>query len=147
MVVLLMHVVPEGVVLVPDFWSVLPQAATTAALRISNGRKVRDMSFLGRGFRTSPDVAQIAQDTESFTLESPQLVVNRNNNFTGAPVANNLLLRGAGLSLDWQQGAGVNLKATWARRMGDNPNPTATGTDQDGTLVLDRMWLNASLAF
>ncbi len=88
---------------------------------------------------------------QGFTLSGfydfGQLVVNRNNNFTGAPVANNLLLRGAGLSLDWQQGAGVNLKATWARRMGDNPNPTATGTDQDGTLVLDRMWLNASLAF
>ncbi len=76
-----------------------------------------------------------------------QVLVNRNNDFTGALLANNLVLRGAGLALDWQQGAGVNLKATWARRMGDNPNPTATGTDQDGTLVLDRMWLNASLAF
>ena len=56
----------------------LLQAAATAAHRISNGRKVRDLSFLGRGFRTSPDVARIALDTESFTLESPQLVVNRN---------------------------------------------------------------------
>ncbi len=88
---------------------------------------------------------------QGFTLSGfydyGQVDVNRNNDFTGALLANNLVLRGAGLALDWQQGAGVNLKATWARRMGDNPNPTATGTDQDGTLVLDRMWLNASLAF
>ncbi len=89
--------------------------------------------------------------SQGFTLSGfydyGQVLVNRNNDFTGALLANNLVLRGAGLALDWQQGAGVNLKATWARRMGDNPNPTATGTDQDGTLVLDRMWLNASLAF
>jgi len=76
-----------------------------------------------------------------------QVTVNRNNDFTGAPAANKLQLRGAGLALDWQASSAVNLKASWSHRIGDNPNPTATGTDQDGTLVLDRFWLNANFAF
>lgn len=56
-------------------------------------------------------------------------------------------LKGAGLSLAWQTPVGVNLKATWARRIGDNPNPTATGQDQDGSLDKNRLWLSASLPF
>ena len=55
--------------------------------------------------------------------------------------------KGAGLSLAWQADFGLNLKATWAHRIGDNPNPTATGNDQDGTLKKDRVWLNAAMAF
>lgn len=60
---------------------------------------------------------------------------------------NSYTLKGAGLSLAWQSDFGLNLKATWAHRIGDNPNPTATGNDQDGTLKEDRIWLNAAMAF
>lgn len=56
-------------------------------------------------------------------------------------------LKGYGLSLGWQAPVGVNLKATWAHRIGDNPNPTATGKDQDGSLDKNRLWLSASLPF
>lgn len=56
-------------------------------------------------------------------------------------------LKGYGLSLGWQTPAGVNLKATWARRIGQNPNPTAAGKDQDGSLDKNRLWLSASLPF
>jgi hypothetical protein len=42
---------------------------------------------------------------------------------------------------------GPGLKATWAHRLGDNPNPTATGNDQDGSLLKNRFWLVATLAF
>ncbi|NVO07914.1 MAG: ShlB/FhaC/HecB family hemolysin secretion/activation protein, partial [Rhodoferax sp.] len=42
-------------------------------------------------------------------------------------------LQGYGLALGWQTPAGVNLSASWARRLGTNPNPTATGNDQDGS--------------
>jgi hemolysin activation/secretion protein len=75
------------------------------------------------------------------------VTVNRDNNFTGAPTLNDYNLKGAGLALAWQSNAGLNLKATWARRIGDNPNPTTVGNDQDGSLVLDRFWLTASMAF
>jgi hemolysin activation/secretion protein len=56
-------------------------------------------------------------------------------------------LQGYGLSLGWQAPVGVNLKATWAHRMGDNPNPTPAGNDQDGSLTQGRLWLSASLTF
>lgn len=89
---------------------------------------------------------------EGFTLtgfyDYGQLTVNRNNSFAGAPAINSYSLQGRGLSLAWQSGRrGPSLKATWARRMGGNPNPTATGTDQDGSFIRDRLWLSASLTF
>jgi hemolysin activation/secretion protein len=56
-------------------------------------------------------------------------------------------LKGAGLAANWTTDFGLNLKATWARRIGDNPNPTNTGRDQDSTLDKDRLWLQASFAF
>ena len=56
-------------------------------------------------------------------------------------------LKGYGLSLGWLAPMGVNLKATWAHRIGNNPNPTATGRDQDGSLDKNRLWLSASLPF
>jgi hypothetical protein len=39
------------------------------------------------------------------------------------------------------------LQAIWARRLGENPNPSASGLDQDGTLDKDRWWLSAKLPF
>ncbi len=56
-------------------------------------------------------------------------------------------LKGYGLALGWQAPNGVNLKATWARRIGNNPNPTSEGKDQDGSLDLNRFWLQATLPF
>ncbi len=56
-------------------------------------------------------------------------------------------LQGAGLGVSWQTPVGATVKAVWAHRLGDNPNPTATGTDQDGTLSLSRWWFTASLPF
>ncbi|MCF8169464.1 MAG: ShlB/FhaC/HecB family hemolysin secretion/activation protein [Rhodoferax sp.] len=56
-------------------------------------------------------------------------------------------LQGAGVGLTWQTSVGATFKAFWAHRIGDNPNPTATGADQDGTLSLNRWWLTASMPF
>lgn len=75
------------------------------------------------------------------------VTVNRNNSFIGAPVLNNYSLQGFGVALGLLTDLGVNLKATWARRIGNNPNPTATGNDQDGTLYKNRLWLQASMGF
>lgn len=58
-----------------------------------------------------------------------------------------LNLRGYGLSASWRGPGGLMLKATWARRNGSNPLPTANGTDGDGTLSLNRLWLSANLTF
>ncbi len=56
-------------------------------------------------------------------------------------------LKGAGLAATWQASFGLNLKATWARRIGDNPNPAPNGDDQDGSLNKNRFWLSASQSF
>lgn len=75
------------------------------------------------------------------------VTVNRNNDFASAASPNAYELRGNGLALTWQAESGLNIKTIWARRVGDNPNPTNAGLDQDGTLVRDRFWLQASLPF
>jgi hemolysin activation/secretion protein len=76
---------------------------------------------------------------------------NVHNNYTGAPELNTFALKGAGLSLGWRHTSGLNVQATYARRIGDNPNAntsdTNRGADQDGTLHRNRLWLTASVAF
>lgn len=71
--------------------------------------------------------------------------VNRNNNYTGAPTLNTFYLQGFGITTAWANNSGFSVKATWARRIGNNPNPTATGNDQDGSLQRDRIWLQATM--
>jgi hemolysin activation/secretion protein len=75
-----------------------------------------------------------------------QVVVNHDNDFTGAAKVNRISLKGAGLSFGWQGPVGMSVRVTWARRIGSNPSPTAAGLDQDGTLVRNRFWLQAGLA-
>lgn len=73
--------------------------------------------------------------------------VNHDNHFPGAPALGSYSLKGAGLSVAWLASFGLNLKATWARRIGDNPNPTLAGTDQDGSFRKNRFWLQATMPF
>lgn len=75
------------------------------------------------------------------------VTVNRNNDFVGFATINRISLRGGGLALGWQGESGASMKLVWARRLGENPNPAATGNDQDGTLIRNRFWLNANLPF
>ena len=56
-------------------------------------------------------------------------------------------LAGSGLSVAWMAPWGGSVRATYARRIGGNPNPTTTGRDQDGSLDIDRWWLTAALPF
>jgi len=75
------------------------------------------------------------------------VLINPDNNFSGASALNQYALKGAGLAVSYQANSGASIKATVAKRMGDNPNPTSTGLDQDGSLVKSRLWLNANLPF
>jgi hemolysin activation/secretion protein len=56
-------------------------------------------------------------------------------------------LKGYGVGYGFVSVNGISLKAMVARRLGHNPNPTSTGQDQDGSLAMNRFWLNANLAF
>ena len=61
---------------------------------------------------------------------------------------NILRYRGYGASLVWQGPNNFTVTATWAQRIGNNPNPyPGSSNDQDGTKKIDRLWLAASLPF
>ncbi len=72
---------------------------------------------------------------------------NKNNDIVGAATPNSYDLKGVGVSMGWLAPFGLALKATLARRVGTNPNPTVTGNDQDGSLKKNRVWLQASMPF
>ena len=72
---------------------------------------------------------------------------NADNNLTAAASPAAWYLQGAGLSLGWQSPQGVDIKASLAQRVGNNPAAQSNGSDNDGTLRLNRAWLVASVAF
>lgn len=88
-------------------------------------------------------------DTTALSVfyDTGSVTVNPRNDYAGASALNSYGLDGAGLALAWSGERGVSARLVWARRLGDNPNPSATGQDQDGTLVRDRLWASALLAF
>lgn len=71
--------------------------------------------------------------------------------FVGQPTPEVLTYQGLGAALVWQGPRGLTLSAAWAKRIGSNPNPHINPeqkkTDQDGTLVRDRVWVTATLPF
>ena len=67
------------------------------------------------------------------------------HNFAGT--APSYELKGYGVGLAWTAPFGLKVNAALAHRQGDNPNPTATGRDQDGSLDRFRLWLNAVVPF
>jgi hemolysin activation/secretion protein len=71
---------------------------------------------------------------------------NVDNNYLGAPALNSYSLQGVGLTLSGQVKQ-LNLRLTYARRLGSNPNPSASGADQDGSLIRNRVWLQAAGSF
>lgn len=76
-----------------------------------------------------------------------QVRVNVDNDFPSAPPVNRYALQGGGVAVAWSHPRGFSARATWARRVGDNPNPDPKGNDQDGKLTRDRVWLEAGYAF
>ena len=73
---------------------------------------------------------------------------NISNSYPGAPELNEYSLSGSGLALNWLVVDTLSIRATWARREGQNPKPNdVTGRDQDGTLVKDRIWVTVSASF
>ncbi len=56
-------------------------------------------------------------------------------------------LRGYGLGALWQGPAGLTVRLSWSHRNGQNPHPTPSGTDGDGTLRKNRLWTSVTLPF
>lgn len=73
--------------------------------------------------------------------------VNHDNNVTSPAHPNDYRLQGYGMSLAWQATSVLDVKATLARRLGNNPAAQANGNDSDGTKKINRLWLSTSLTF
>lgn len=79
-----------------------------------------------------------------------QVKQNKNNakaDGTSISTLNQFNLSGYGVSISWEGPYRSQLRAILARRVGSNPNPTATGNDQDGSLKLNRFWVTGSIPF
>ena len=75
------------------------------------------------------------------------VTINRDNRFAGGAPVNAESLQGAGITVSWRPVPRATVRATWSHRLGENPNPTAFGFDQDGSLVRNRIWVVASFGF
>jgi hemolysin activation/secretion protein len=73
--------------------------------------------------------------------------VNERNDIAGSASPNTIELKGAGVSASWVARFGLSVRITVAHRIGSNPDPTSTGTDQDGSLIMNRIWAQVSMPF
>jgi len=77
-----------------------------------------------------------------------QVWLQHDPNYPGGPQHNLNTYKGFGASIGYTTEDGVNLKATWARKIGNNPNPNpVNGNDMDGTRDRNRYWLQVTLPF
>jgi hemolysin activation/secretion protein len=76
-----------------------------------------------------------------------QVWLQHDPSYPGGPQHNQNTYKGFGASVGYTTDDGMTIKATWARKHGQNPNPTQTGNDQDGTRDRNRYWLQVTLPF
>lgn len=76
-----------------------------------------------------------------------QVWLQHDPTYPGGPQHNQNTYKGFGASIGYTNEDGINFKATWARRQGNNPNPTQSGNDQDGTRDRNRYWLQIAVPF
>jgi hemolysin activation/secretion protein len=72
---------------------------------------------------------------------------NGSGSLNSGSAPNDITLKGYGVSLAWTPQPKTELRATLARRIGTNPLATGAGADGDGTLKINRLWLNATYSF
>lgn len=86
--------------------------------------------------------------TASAFIDHGRAFVNANPGFPGAAALNDLAYSGFGLGLAWNGPGASRLSVNWSQRIGSNPNPKSSSlADQDGTRVLNRFWVAASISF
>jgi hemolysin activation/secretion protein len=76
-----------------------------------------------------------------------QVWLQHDPSYPGGPSNNRNTYKGFGASVGYTFDDGMSIKATWARKHGQNPNPTQAGNDQDGTRDRNRYWLQVNLPF
>ena len=71
--------------------------------------------------------------------------VKKRNLSSGGP--NEYELSGTGVGFSWGGPWETNVDAVYSRRIGRNPNPQASGSDQDGSFKENRFWFSLSRSF
>lgn len=75
---------------------------------------------------------------------------NKSTGLANATGHNAFNMKGYGTSLEWSGVVGKfrpKLSLVWSRRIGENPNPQADGTDSDGTSDKNFYWINGAINF
>jgi hemolysin activation/secretion protein len=89
----------------------------------------------GFGVSAFYDIGQIKQNKNLYT------------NWQGLSIAkNSYLIKGVGVSTSYTKGA-LSTKATLTWKVGNNPNPQANGSDNDGTNKDPRFWVQLNYSF
>jgi hemolysin activation/secretion protein len=75
--------------------------------------------------------------------------IQQNKDSMGANMTtpNNYTLKGWGLGLETNASGKFNVKALWAKPIGDNPAASVTGNNSDGKPNESRWWLQGSVNF
>ena len=77
-----------------------------------------------------------------------QVWLQHDPSYPGGPQHNRNTYKGFGASIGYTFDDGMSIKATWARKHGENPNPNPiNGNDMDGTRDRNRYWLQLNLPF
>jgi hemolysin activation/secretion protein len=84
---------------------------------------------------------------EAFTFfDFGQVYVNEKP-YDGAAAKNTLNYKGYGLGFNITGPYEATTKIVWSHRIGDNPNPSQNGKDQDGQKREDRFWISSSINY
>jgi len=75
------------------------------------------------------------------------VLVNPNNAYSVAGDLSSYSQKGAGLSVDLKPNSNTDLKAIWAKRLGNESNLSSTGSYQSGSTGNNQIWLIASIGF
>lgn len=104
--------------------------------------KVELHKYLPHNFHVSVfvDKGYVKQYHVAHTFDGTSLPSEGPNSFT---------LKGLGATVSWSGPYKSLFKTTYSHRMGKNPNPSTLDHlhDQDGTLLYDVLWFNASASF
>jgi hemolysin activation/secretion protein len=77
-----------------------------------------------------------------------QVWLQHDPSYPGGPQHNLNTYKGFGASVGYTFDNGMSVKATWARKHGENPSPNPiNGNDMDGTRDRNRYWLQVNLPF
>lgn len=79
--------------------------------------------------------------------DSGAVTVSQDPGVIKSETINRYKLSGVGLAVRYAHSSNTSVNLTWSQRLGENPVPQRSGSDTDGTRVLNRFWVAVTSAF